>query len=131
MSKTHHIFISHSWNYGDAYEKLLGLLNQSGLNYKDYSIPQSDPIHTSGSDKELKDAISRKMKPCSCILVLAGVYATYSKWITKEIEIAKSMNKRIIAIELFASDRSSLVAKSNADIVVKWRGDSIKKAIEQ
>lgn len=131
MSKIHHIFISHSWNYGNAYEGLLELLNKSGLNYSNYSVPKNDPIHTSGSDKELKDAICRKMKPCSCILVLAGVYATYSKWITKEIEIAKSMNKRIIAIDPFASERTSQFVKSHADIVVKWRGESIKKAIEQ
>lgn len=71
------------------------------------------------------------MAPCRCILILAGVHATYSKWISKEIEIAKSMKKRIIAIEPFGSEHTSSYVKENADIIVKWRGKSIKDAIEQ
>ena len=39
------------------------------------------------------------MQPASCILILAGVYAAYSKWINIEVELAQSMNKKIIAIE--------------------------------
>lgn len=131
MSKRYHLFISHSWNYTDAYEKLIALLDKTGLVYSDYSVPKEDPVHTNGTDKELKDAICRQMAPCSCILVLAGVYATYSKWINKEIEIAKLMKKKIIAIEPFGSERTSRFVKENADIIVKWRGESIKNAIEQ
>ncbi|MBQ3525104.1 MAG: TIR domain-containing protein [Akkermansia sp.] len=131
MSKRYHLFISHSWNYTDAYEKLIALLDKTGLVYSDYSVPKEDPVHTNGTDKELKDAIRRQMAPCNCILVLAGVYATYSKWINKEIEIAKSMKKKIIAIEPFGSERTSRFVKENADIIVKWRGESIKNAIEQ
>lgn len=131
MYKRYHLFISHSWNYTDAYEKLIALLDKTGLVYSDYSVPKEDPVHTNGTDKELKDAIRRQMAPCSCILVLAGVYATYSKWINKEIEIAKSMKKKIIAIEPFGSERTSRFVKENADIIVKWRGESIKNAIEQ
>ena len=110
MSKRYHLFISHSWNYTDAYEKLIALLDKTGLVYSDYSVPKEDPVHTNGTDKELKDAIRRHMAPCSCILVLAGVYATYSKWINKEIEIAKSMEKKIIAVEPFGSERTSRLA---------------------
>jgi len=37
------------------------------------------------------------MKPCGAIIILAGVYATYSKWINKEIAIAQKYNKPILA----------------------------------
>ena len=131
MKKNYNLFISHSWNYGDAYDKLIALLDSTDLQYSNYSIPKDDPIHTNGTDRELKEAIKRKITPCSCVLVLAGVYSTYSKWITKEVEIAESLGKRIIAIEPFGSEHTSRFVKDHADVIVKWRGTSIKKAIEQ
>lgn len=40
------LFISHSWSYGDAYDKLIKLLNARGnFIYKNYSVPKDDPIH--------------------------------------------------------------------------------------
>ena len=131
IMRRYNLFISHSWNHSDAYENLIMLLDKSGLQYSDYSVPKTDPIHTHGTDWELRDAIKRKLVPCSCVLVLAGVYSTYSKWITKEVEIAKSMGKRIIAIEPFQSERTSLYVKTHADVIVKWRSESIREAIEQ
>lgn len=53
--QTYHLFISHSWRYSDAYEKIINLLNNQAspgtFNYKNYSIPKNDrfaevTIHT-------------------------------------------------------------------------------------
>jgi hypothetical protein len=47
MSKTYNIFISHSWSYGDAYDRLVELLKAKPyFRYKDYSVPKDDPIHS-------------------------------------------------------------------------------------
>lgn len=73
--------------------------------------------------------IRRQMQPASCVLIMAGVYSTYSKWINIEIELAKSMNKKIIAIELWGSERTSAVVKNAADKIVRWNTDSIVSAI--
>lgn len=129
---TYNLFISHSWAYGDAYEKMTGLLNgqvSSDFGYKNYSVPKDDPIHNATSDKALKQAIEAQIKPCSCVLILAGVYATYSKWINVEIEIAKRLGKRIIAIEPWGAEKTSTVVKDAADAIVKWNGASVVKAI--
>jgi hypothetical protein len=130
---THNLFISHSWGYSDAYEKVIGLLdNQTsprGFNYKNYSVPKDDPIHNAASDKALRAAIEAQMKPCSCVVILAGVYATHSKWINIEIEMAKKFGKRIIAIEPWAAEKTSTVVKNSAYAVVKWNGASIVGAI--
>ena len=73
---TYNLFISHSWTYSDAYEKLLNLLDEKPyFYYKDYSVPKDDPIHTNGTDKQLYDAIDAKIRGCSCVIILAGVYA--------------------------------------------------------
>ena len=132
MSKQHHLFISHSWAYGKNYDTLMSKLRgRPYFNFSDYSVPKHDPLHTSGTDKELYQAIERKMKPCGVIIILAGVYATYSKWINKEIDIAKKYNKPILAIEPWASNKTSKVVKVAANRIVKWNTEPIVKAIRE
>lgn len=127
---TKHIFISHSWSYSDAYEKLCKLLEQRPyFDYKNYSVPQDDPIHHANNEWELERAIEKQIEPVSVVLILAGVYSTYSKWINKEIKIAKKLNKKIVAIEPWGSERTSSFVKENADEIVKWNADSIVEAI--
>lgn len=129
--KAYRLFISHSWAYGDAYEKILKFLEEQKLAYYDHSVPIHDPIHTNGSDKQLREAIEAKIKGTSCVIILAGVYASYSNWINKEIEIAKSYGKPIIAVEPWASEKTSKIVKDNADKIVKWQGKSIVDAIKE
>lgn len=129
----HNLFLSHSWKYTDAYEKLVDLLDrQAGNNfsYSNYSVPKDDPIHNAKNDKELRAAIKNQMARCSNIIILAGVYATYSKWINIEIELAQEMDKKIIAVQPWASERTSAVVKQNADHIVAWNSLSLVNAIK-
>jgi len=127
---TYNLFISHSWAYSDAYDKLNDLLDaKQYFDYKNYSVPKNDPIHNAPYAYQLREAIRRQIQPASCVLIMAGVYSSYSKWINIEIELAKSMNKKIIAIEPWGSEKTSSVVKNAADEIVKWNTDSIVKAI--
>ena len=126
----YNLFISHSWSYSNVYENLISLLeNASRFEYKNYSVPRDDPIHNASSESLLKAAIRSQMQHASCVLILAGVYATYSKWINIEIELAKEMNKKIIAIEPWGAEKTSQVVKDAADEIVGWNTSSILKAI--
>ena len=126
----YNIFISHSWTYSDAYEKLVNLLGAAPcFAYKNYSVPKNDPIHNAIYDYQLKAAIRNQMQHASCILILAGVYSTYSKWINIEIQLAQEMGKKIIAIEPWGNDRTSITVKNSANVIVKWHTSSIVKAI--
>lgn len=126
----YNLFISHSWTYSDQYQRLINLLDSKyGFNYRNYSVPNDDPIHNAGSDYLLRQAIERQMKPASCAIILAGVYSTYSKWINIEIELARKMGKKIIAVEPWGSERTSAVVKNAADEIVRWNSDSIVRAI--
>ena len=131
MSKTYKLFVSHSWAYSDAYDKVIKLIEQGDIRFHNHSVPIDDPIHTNGTDKQLREAIDAKMKGISCVLILAGVYSTYSKWINEEIAIAKKYGKPIIAIEPWASEKTSKIVKDNADEIVKWQSSSILEAIRK
>ena len=133
--KTHHLFISHSWSYSDAYDKLIKLLRErSYFRFADYSVPRDDPIHRAGTDRELREAIRRKMAFGSVVLIVAGVYASYSKWIDKEIDLAReSINpsKPIVAVEAWGSEKTSVRGKEAADRIVGWNTDSIVDTIRE
>lgn len=133
--RTFHLFISHSWAYGRGYNGLVALLRQRPyFDFKDYSVPRDDPIHDAPNAALLREAIRTRMSPCSVVLVLAGVYATYSRWIDEEIELAKqgfTSSKPIVAIEPWGSERTSARVKHAADRIVKWNTESIVEAIRE
>jgi len=134
MSKTHNLFISHSWQYSDAYTKLCNLLdNRAYFDYKNFSVPKDDPVHTS-TDKKLIEAITNKMRLCHVILIMAGKYSTYSKWINKEIVIANNSftnPKPIIGIKPWGNTVVSSVVRDNAVELVGWNTESIVDAIRR
>lgn len=129
----YNLFISHSWAYSDEYEGLLDLLDSDPyFTYRNYSVPKDDPIHDAPTKSELREAIKKQMAPASCVLILAGVYSTYSEWINEEIDLAQNefgTPKKIIAIEKWGAERTSAVVKEAADKVVKWQAKSIIEAI--
>jgi hypothetical protein len=128
----HNLFISHSWTYSDAYEKLINMLGKSGLIYRNYSVPKDDPIHNADNDKQLHEAIKNQIKYCHVVLIMCGVYATHSKWINKEIVICKQeFSKPLIAIEPWGAQRTSAEVKKHADRVVGWNTNLIVKAIQE
>lgn len=130
--KQYSLFISHSWSYSDAYDLLVKMLDKDPrFNYKNYSVPKDNPVHNMPSKLLLAQAIRQRMAFCDVVLILAGVYSTYSKWINEEILIAKGFAtpKPILAIEPWASERTSSIVKNSADKIVGWNTAPILTAI--
>lgn len=129
--KPYRLFISHSWAYSDAYEKLVKFFNEHpNFKWSNYSVAKNDPIHNAANDTALYNAIKTQMAPVHCVIILAGVYSSYSKWIKKEIELSKEVfSKPIIAVQPWDSERTSKIVKDNANQIVGWRSSSIVAAI--
>ena len=131
--KTYNLFISHAWSYADQYERLVALLRARGyFAFRNYSVPPDDPIHGAGTDAQLRQAIRNQMTPCHAVIILAGVYATYSKWINIEIDLAEegfTNAKPIIAIRPWGSQRISERVRLAADRIVGWNTESVVGAI--
>lgn len=128
--KNYRLFISHSWSYGDQYARLVELLKEyQYFQWSNHSVPKDDPIHNAKNAAELKEAIRRQMQGVNCVVILAGVYSSYSKWINIEIALAKEMGKPIVAVEYWAAEHTSQVVKKNANKVVRWNASSVVDAI--
>lgn len=130
--KTYHLFISHSWDYGDD-RVSLGDLIVKGLPIAgqifDYSAPKDHPIHNANRD-ELIQALYERIESANVLIFPAGVYASYSRWIPIEIEIAQRLQKPIIAVEKWGSLRSTSMTQY-AHEVVGWNSSSIGAAINK
>ncbi|KAF3978779.1 MAG: nuclease [Methylococcales symbiont of Iophon sp. n. MRB-2018] len=131
-----HIFISHAWAYSDHYETLSSWIfkeswsvGQASLNFQDFSVPKNDPIHNAANDTQLKNAIYNKISRSHVIIIPSGMYASYSKWIKKEIEGSKTYNKPILAVNPFGQQRKSGVVLGNANQAVGWNKKPVIDAI--
>ena len=95
-------------------------MGQASLDFRDFSVPKNDPIHNASNDAQLREAIFNQIQKSHVIVMLTGMYATYSKWIKKEIEGAKYYSKPILAVNPWGSERKSSVVMSSADETVGW-----------
>lgn len=130
--KVFNLFISHSWKYEDAYQNFVNLLDsRSYFDYKNYSVPPENPIIGARTDKELEAAIENKIRACSVVIIMAGVYSTYSKWIKKEIAIAERLGKPILAVKPFGAERVSAEVRNAASEECNWNTESIVSAIRR
>ena len=133
--KTYNLFVSHSWRYSGQYERLYGLIRaRRYFAFRDYSVPQGDRIHDAANDAQLRRAIRDQMTPCHVVLILAGVYASYSKWINIEIDLAKEGFQRpkpIIAIRPRGNTLISRRVREAADEIANWSTESIVRAIRR
>ena len=92
-------------------------------------MPQNDPIHNAHSRAALRAALQKKIRHASCMIVLAGVYCSYSDWIKEEVDIALEMGKPIIGVRLRGAERASSFVRKNVVDTVGWTSNSVVNAI--
>ena len=131
----YNLFISHSWTYSDAYNKLIIMLNKANrFEYSNYSVPKNDPIHDADNATQLEAAIKTRMHYASAVLIMVGKYSTFSKWINKEIFLAQkgfTNPKPIIAITPWGAKQISTVVSDAADEIVGWNTNPIVAAVRR
>lgn len=133
---TYHIFISHAWKYSEHYQKVVDWLDEAQkegkLTWSNYSVPEHDPLidpNTTVGKNKLKESLKAQIKPASIVIILAGMYATYSDWIDYEIDTAVDMDKYIIGVKPWGQERIPAKVSDNADIIVGWNKDSVINAV--
>lgn len=118
---------------GDAYDKLCKMLDAApNFSYRNYSVPKDNPVHNASNEQELHSAIKDRMQWAEVVVIMAGKYASYSKWIRREIQIAKQeFGKQVLAVRPWANLQASSVVQQNADKIVRWNTNSIVSGIRE
>ena len=130
------IFVSHSWAYAGDYDKITEWLchenwNLSGtpIIFNDVSVPRDNPIHNAPNEELLKQQIFQRIWQSNVVVIPTGVYASYSKWIGKEIEGAKAYSKPIVAVDGWGAQRTSAIVQEAATVRVGWQKQSVVNAV--
>ena len=133
---TYPIFLSYSWAEQDGTERITSLMENYRLRTEDfayeyYSVSKDDPVQFLPSNKALASAIETQMKQCSCLIILAGVYEEFTRWINLELDAAKKLKIPVILVEAVSPKHTNFKEKRAACATVKWDvqelGDAIVK----
>ena len=125
------LFISHAWHRHEGYDRMLQFLNEApNFIYSNYSVPL-DKAFDKMSNSQLEEEIKQQIRPVESVIILGGIYVSYSKWIQFEIDFAKSLMKPIIGIQPWGAQRMPLAVQNAANIIVGWNTSSIVKAIRE
>ncbi|MGG9986154.1 TIR domain-containing protein [Lactiplantibacillus plantarum] len=129
--KNYRLLISHSWHYDADYNKIKSWLDDAlDLKWFNHSVSADRPFDTK-TNAELEKELTEQISGCSAIIVVSGMYDTYSKWINYEIHEAIRLNKAIIGIRPRGSQRTPQVVTDNADILVNWNSSSLISAVRK
>lgn len=123
------LFVSHSWKHDSDYDGLIELLNEKNhFSYRNYSVTKKEKVEGK-SDRALKRHIKNKqIKPASVVIVIAGMYSTYSDWIGKEVRIAEELDKPILSVKPWGAERTSYIT-NKADATAGWNKTTIVREI--
>ena len=123
------LFVSHSWKYDSDYDGLVKLLDKkSHFTYRNYSVTEKEKVEGKSNAALRRHIKDRQIKPTSVVIVIAGMYSTYSDWIGKEVRIAEELGKPILCVVPWGNQRTSYIT-SKADEIVGWNKDAIVREI--
>lgn len=127
--KSRTLFISHAWQYDQAYLTLVKWFNEApNFLWKDCSLPSTDALPDK-TTAGLMRGITRQINPAQGVLIIAGMYAAHSGWIDYEIGEAVRMGKTIIGIKPWGQERMPVKVQDAAHVIVNWNSASVVDAV--
>jgi hypothetical protein len=131
MAKEYHIFISHSWAYPDDLKNLRKLLNERGYFNVEFEEASADEPINSANAVYIKNRLKQKISNSNIVLGIAGMYASYSDWMTWELDKAIELDVPIVGVAPWGQERVSKTVSDRAKEVVRWNTESIVAAIRK
>ena len=131
MAKTYKVFISHSWSHVDDLKSLRNLLQSRGyFNVEFTEAPPTDSINSVNS-YYVRQRLSEKIASSNVVLGIAAMYASYSDWMSWELDKAIEKGVPIVGVIPRGQERISRVVSSRACEIVRWNTESIVEAIRR
>jgi hypothetical protein len=131
-----HVFISHAWHFSEHYDTLADWIfgrrwsiGQASLDLRNFSVPRYDPIHNPRNQVQLQQAIFNQIRRSHVVIVPTGMYASYSKWMQKELFGAQSHGKAVLGVIPWGQQRNSSDVIGQAHEIVGWNKQPVINAI--
>jgi hypothetical protein len=132
MEKNRNIFISHIHEDDHRLTPLKELLSNAGMEVKDGSIHSDKPNNAKNPGYIMSEILTPRIRWASVLVVLISPDTKNSEWVTREIECAERMGKRIVGVWDHGEAQCDIppALDKYADAVVGWQGERVKDAIE-
>jgi hypothetical protein len=134
---THDVFITHAWRYHDDWNRISAVLDAvPGFKWRNFSVPWYDPAmdpNTPVGSRFVRDWLESQILPSHVVLFLESVYTVKSarKWIDLELEMARRLQKPIIALPAHGTTGVSEAVTGLVDGIVPWDGPVVARAIAE
>ena len=125
------LFISHAWRYSEGYNRAVRFLNDANhFAWTNYSVPVDKAFERMSKD-QLQTQLTHQINPTQCVVVLAGMYAHHSDWITYEMAYAHALQKPILGMIPWGQERTPKIVSDYATKMVAWSTASIIAGIRE
>ncbi|GMG78149.1 TIR domain-containing protein [Bacillus safensis] len=132
---TKKIFISYDYDNDKTYKNMLVAWSKNNTpNFKDIQFEDgSTDVSVNSTDTgAIRRAISRRMNTCGYFLLLVGEDTHKSSWCDWEIDKAKELGMKLVAVKINNSNTSSIgILNSKAKWAKSFTKEAIKKAIDE
>ena len=124
------IFISYDYDNDRNYKNMLLAWDKNSEFDFGFSDQSADVSINSTDSAAIKRAISAKINAATYFLCIVGTYTHNSSWVTWEIEKAKELNKRLVAVKISSTNSTpdGLIG-AGASWAMSFSFESIKNAI--
>ncbi len=97
-----------------------------------FSDQSADVSIQSTDAATIKREISAKINAATCFLCIVGEKTNKSSWVSWEIEKAKELNKKLVAVKTSSGNTTlSELLNAGASWAMSFTFDAIKKAIDE
>jgi hypothetical protein len=125
------IFISYDYDNDKQYKNLLLAWDENSEFDFGFSDQSADVSIQSTDAAAIKRAISAKINAATYFLCLVGSKTSKSSWVTWEIEKAKDLKKKLVAVKISSGNTTpSGLLNAGASWAMSFTFEAIKKAIE-
>lgn len=127
-----HVFISHIHEDDYRLGPLKDLMNNAGMEVRDGSINSDKPNNASSPEYIMSQILVPRIRWASVLVVLISPETRNSEWVSREIECAERMGKRIVGVWDHGEAQCDIPEALDryADAIVGWQSERVKDAIE-
>ena len=126
------IFISYDYDDDKHYKNMLLAWDKNSEFDFGFSNQSADVSIQSTDAAAIKRAISAKINDATYFLCLVGSKTSQSSWVAWEIDKAKELKKRLVAVKISPGNTTpSGLLNAGASWAMSFTFDAIKKAIEE
>jgi len=96
------IFLSYKWEDRSYVNGLAGLLQNPNNQYRHIPLNEREDYRNKGRDA-VKNYLKGLINECDAIICLVGENTHTSEWVSYEMEVGRSLNKKILAVRIKGS----------------------------